>query len=79
MARLLLPLSAGKKKRLAKIKRLRAAADQINSKPNSIAHQGKFSEQDEAEAAIQQTREFIETLVRLYALGFALKDQKKKG
>ena len=72
---LLLPLNA-QKKRLAKIKKLKAASCEINIKRNAIAHQGKFSNEDEAIAAIEQTRHFIQTLVQLYVPHFVLKDQK---
>ena len=75
MNHLLIPLNAGKK-HSGKIKKLKAASDKINKARNSIAHQGKFSSKDEAIATIQQTREFIESLVRLYEPGFELKDQK---
>jgi hypothetical protein len=73
---LLLPLNAGKK-RSTKIKTLKAASAEINRTRNSIAHQGKFSNEDEAKATIQKTREFIETLVQLYEPDFKLKDQKQ--
>jgi len=67
MKRLLLPLSVGSagKKRSEKIKKLKAAAEQISKTRNAIAHQGKFSNEDDAKAAIQRTREFVETLVQL--------------
>jgi hypothetical protein len=75
MDKLLIPLSAGKK-RSKKIKALKAASSEINRRRNAIAHQGNFANEDDAKVAIQQTRTFIESLVRLYTADFALKDQK---
>jgi hypothetical protein len=74
--RLLLPLSVGEKHKT--INKLKATGDQINSKRNAIAHQGEFSDEDKAKAVIQQTREFVETLVRLYEPAFALKEKRRK-
>jgi hypothetical protein len=72
---LLIPLSVGKKQHKT-IKKLKAVSGQINGKRNSIAHQGEFCNEDEAKAAIQQARTFIETLVQVYEPTFVLKDQK---
>lgn len=74
--RLLVPLSVGEKQHKT-IKKLKAASEQINSKRNAIAHQGEFCNETEAKGAIQQSREFIETLVQIYEPNFALKDKKR--
>ena len=73
--RLLIPLTAGKKQHET-IKKLKAVSGQINAKRNSIAYPGEFCNKNQAKVAIQQTREFIETLVRLYKPDFALKDRR---
>ena len=73
---LLIPLSVGEKQHKT-IKKLKAASEQINSKRNAIAHQGEFCSKREAKGVIQQSREFIETLVKIYEPGFALKDKKR--
>lgn len=75
MSRLLLPLNSGGK-RLKKIKPLNRVSAVINQRRNEIVHQGKFSSEKDAKAAIEQTRGFIETLVRLYEPKFRLKDQE---
>jgi len=72
---LLIPLSAGKKQHDT-IRKLKTASDQISGKRNSIVHQGEFCNEDEAKAAIQQTKDFIETLVQLYEPDFVLNDEK---
>jgi hypothetical protein len=72
---LLIPLTAGKKQHET-IEKLKAVSGQINAKRNSIAHQGEFCNEKEAKAAIQQTREFVETLVGMYEPDFTLKDQE---
>ncbi len=73
--RLLIPLSAdGKQSKV--IKKIKAESEQINSKRNAIVHQGEFCNEDEAKAAIQQSREFIEKLVGIYESSFTLKDDK---
>src|SRR5438132_12122272 len=73
--RLLIHLSEGEKhhKRIKKLKRF---SEQINKKRNAIVHQGEFCDEEEAKAAIQQSRQFIETLVNIYELAFTLKDKK---
>lgn len=73
--RLLIPLSVGEKQHKT-IKKLKAASEKINAKRNSIAHQGEFCNETEAKAAIQQSREFIETLVQIYEPNFVLNDKK---
>lgn len=74
--RLLIPLSVGEKRHKT-IKKLVAVSSQLNSKRNAIAHQGEFCNEEEARAAIRQSREFIETLVQIYEPTFVLK--RKKG
>jgi len=75
--RLLLPITEGSKhhKALADVKK---KADRINKKRNAIAHQGEFSNKDEAKEVIKDAREFIETVVKLYDPAFRLKDKKRK-
>lgn len=74
--RLLIPLSLGEKQHKT-VKKLKAASEQINSKRNAIAHQGEFCNETEAKAVIQQSREFIETLMKIYEPSFALKDKER--
>lgn len=74
--RLLISLTEGETNHKT-IKKLKSASEQINKKRNAIAHQGEFCNEEEAKAAIQQSRDFIETLVRLYEPGFALVDKKR--
>ena len=73
---LLLPLSVGERQHKA-IKKLKKASEQINRQRNAIAHQGKFCNEDEAKTAIHQSKEFIETLAKLYDPKFVLKDKKR--
>lgn len=74
--RLLINLTEGEKNHKT-IKKLKSVSEQINKKRNAIAHQGEFCNEKEAKAAIQQSRNFIETLVRLYEPDFALVDKKR--
>ncbi len=73
--RLLIPITKGEDKQKT-IKHLKSLSTQINKKRNAIAHQGEFCNVEEAKAAIQQSKEFIETLVRLYEPKFTLKEKK---
>jgi hypothetical protein len=73
---LLIKLTEGEKNHKT-IKKLKSVSEQINKKRNGIAHQGEFCNGEEAKAAIEQSRDFIETLVRLYEPGFALIDKKR--
>jgi phosphoribosyl 1,2-cyclic phosphodiesterase len=75
--RLLIPMTAHKKyhKTVSGLKELSA---KLNKKRNAVAHQGEFCNPNEAEVAIQQAKEFIETLVRVYEPEFSLKDKKRK-
>ena len=74
--RLLINLTEGEKSHKT-IKKLKSVSEQINKKRNAIAHQGEFCNEEEAKAAIQQSRAFIETLIRLYEPDFALVDKKR--
>jgi len=73
--RLLIPLSVGEKQNKT-IKKLKTISEKINNKRNAIAHQGEFCSEDEAKESIQLSREFIETLVRIYEPDFTLKDKE---
>ena len=77
MDKILIPATQDTK-RSKKVKPLKAVAAAINKRRNAIAHQGNFADSDEAEEAIEQTRNFVETLVKIYSPEFRLKDQKKK-
>lgn len=70
--RLLLPLFESRKEHKT-IRALKAVAERINKERNAIAHQGEFRDMDEAAEIIEETRKFIETLVRLYEPAFELK------
>jgi len=72
--RLLIPITTGQAKADA-VRGLKPLSDTINAKRNSIAHQGEFCNNGEATAIIEQTRTFIQTLIRLYEPAFALKDK----
>lgn len=74
--RLLINLTEGEKNHKT-IKKLKSVSEQINKKRNAIAHQGEFCNEKEAKDAIQQSRDFIETLVRIYEPDFALVDKKR--
>jgi len=71
MDRLLIPLTMGEKHHTA-IKRLKNVSASINIKRNAVAHQGEFCNPDEAGEAIAQSKEFIETLVKIYEPKFVL-------
>lgn len=75
--RLLLPITEGAKhhKALAEVKK---RADRINRKRNAIAHQGEFCTIDESKSVIDDAREFIEGVVRIYDPSFKLKDKQRK-
>jgi hypothetical protein len=75
--RLLIPLSKGDAKMQKKIRPLKVLADTLNSKRNTIAHEGQFCNEDEAMASIRQAREFITGLVDLYEPTFVLKERKR--
>lgn len=73
---LLIPLTKGGKHHKT-ITKLKSIAAQLNKKRNSVAHQGEFCNPDEAEVVIQKSKEFIETLVRIYEPDFSLKEKKR--
>ena len=75
--RLLIPLSENEKDKNKTMKKLKTLAEEINSKRNAIAHQGEFCNEDEAKSAIDKSREFITTLVSIYAPEFELKERKR--
>lgn len=72
--RLLIPITTSQPKADA-VRGLKPLSETINAKRNSIAHQGEFCNTGEATAIIDQTRAFIESLIRLYEPAFALKDK----
>lgn len=72
--RLLIPLTADLEK-TDPVRGLKQLAETINAKRNSIAHRGEFCNPAEATAIIEQTRTFVQTLVRLYEPEFALIDK----
>jgi hypothetical protein len=74
--RLLIPLTKGEKHHKT-VTKLKSVSVQINKKRNSIAHQGEFCNPTEAKAVIQQSKDFIETLVQIYEPNFALKEKKR--
>lgn len=73
--RLLLPVTKGSKHH-ATIKKLKAISVQINKKRNSVAHQGEFCNQGEAEEIIKLAKQFIETLIVIYEPEFQLESIK---
>jgi len=73
--RLLMHLTAGENRHKT-IKNLKTVSEKINKKRNAVAHQGEFCNEAEAKASIQQSKEFIETLVQLYEPDFVLKERK---
>lgn len=75
--RLLVPLSVTDSAKNKKLKALKKVAEEINTKRNSIAHQGEFCNEVEARAVIAQTKKFISTLVQIYEPEFALKKRKR--
>ncbi len=74
--RLLLPLHQRNNKRKV-IQKLKGIGEEINRERNAIVHQGQFRNSTDAAVVIKHSREFIETLVRLYQPGFALKNKKR--
>ena len=75
--KLLVPLSKGTSKAKT-IARLKVTAEKINGQRNSIVHSGEFRDEDKAIEAIEQTRHFIESLIRLYDPSFILRDKKEE-
>jgi len=74
MDRLLIPLNVGKKQ-LKTIKQIRVVANNINELRNGIVHRGEFCNEEEAKAAIQWSRQFVEELIHIYDSTFELKDK----
>lgn len=74
--RLLIPLTKGEKHHKT-ITKLKAVAGHINRKRNAVAHQGEFCNPEESEVVIQQSKEFIETLVKIYEPLFELNMRKR--
>lgn len=74
--RLLIPMTKGQKHHKA-ISKLKDLASKINKKRNSVAHQGEFCNPGESAVVIQQSREFIETLVQVYEPKFVLKHTER--
>lgn len=76
--RLLIPATRGTKHHKT-IKKLKAASETINKKRNAVAHQGEFCNPTEANEIIDLSREFIETLAKIYMPDFVLKEKKTLG
>lgn len=72
--RLLIPLTKGEKHHKV-VTKLKNISLMINKKRNSVVHQGEFCKPEESDAAIQQSKEFIETLIQIYEPTFALKEK----
>jgi len=72
--RLLIPLTKGEKHHKT-VKKLKDISIKINKIRNSIAHQGEFCNPEESAAAIEQSKEFIETLLKIYDSSFELKEK----
>jgi len=75
MQKLLLPLGEQEKED-NKFKGLSKIAKSINEKRNSIVHRGEFCNEKEATKLIDDTKRFIETIVKLYEPTFELKSKK---
>ena len=74
--RLLIPITKGEKHHKV-VTKLKDVSLKINKKRNSVAHQGEFCTPEESDVVIQQAKEFIETLVKIYEPNFELKDKKR--
>ena len=72
---LLEPLWRSQQKKHKHIKELRKLAQAINLKRNAVAHQGEFCNQGEATTAIENSRMFIVSLVKIYDAEFELKER----
>ncbi|MBI1423774.1 MAG: hypothetical protein GC149_09950 [Gammaproteobacteria bacterium] len=73
--RLLIPITKGEKYHKV-VTKLKDVSVKINKKRNSVAHQGEFCNPEESDVVIQQAKEFIETLVKIYEPNFELKNKK---
>jgi hypothetical protein len=54
-----------------------ASADKINKVRNEVVHQGRFSNQVEAEEIIAEAKRFIDMIVSLSVPGFDIQDSKR--
>jgi hypothetical protein len=72
---LLLPLFDGQREH-ASLEKLKGVAEKINGLRNDIVHRGVFCNDKEAREVIGNAKKLIETLVRFYEPGFALKEKK---
>ena len=77
MDRLLWPLVKGTA-RESTIRELKKIVNKTNDPRNKIVHRGEFSNEGQAKRVIEQTRSFIEELVRLYGTTITLRDQNKR-
>lgn len=75
--RLLIPITKGQKHHKV-IKKLKGISQEINKKRNSVAHQGEFCNPEETNIVIQHSKEFIETMIRVYEPEFSLKEKSAK-
>jgi len=71
VTKLLAPLAKGSKRQNT-FQKLRKNSQHIAEKRNAIVHRGEFCNEAESKAAIDKTRDFVETLVRLYEPTFRL-------
>lgn len=70
--KILIPLVADDEKKQKEIKSLVKLAKNVNHQRNSIAHQGEFCNEKEAEEVIKNAEEFINGLIKLYKSDFKL-------
>jgi hypothetical protein len=75
--RLLMPLSENDDRR-AILQALREHCNYVNAKRNAVVHQGEFCNDGEVDEVVRRSREFIETVVRLYEPDFRLKDKASR-
>jgi hypothetical protein len=77
LEKILIPLVADDREKHKKIKSLSNFAKNVNSKRNSIAHQGEFCNEKEAQKVIEDAEEFIIGLIKLYKSDFKLELKKR--
>ena len=75
--KILIPLVADDKKKQKEIKSLVKLAKNVNHQRNSIAHQGEFCNEKEAQEVIKNAEEFINGLIKLYKSDFKLELKKR--
>jgi hypothetical protein len=75
--KILIPLVADDKEKHKKIKSLLKLAENVNRRRNSIAHQGEFCNEKEAQEVIKNAEEFINGLIKLYKSDFKLELKKR--